>query len=213
MPGSILPVSSSLSDYFEDFEGIVFPGWTATGLWHLEDNRSSSYPIYGLPSDSHYMWYGSNQTGNFNTSDRNYGDLYSDIIDLTGFSDYGPKIWKDKEIYAIIINDKKFRSILILPEDQLTKSPIDFKNSETIISGNYWFNEIYTYGSFYLFKDKKGKFSKRESQLISMRENIKNFENPYDVLEFIESKYRINPDEVGIELDYLSLERLNNFLK
>ncbi len=23
-------------DFFEDFEGSVFPSWTATGLWHIE---------------------------------------------------------------------------------------------------------------------------------------------------------------------------------
>ena len=70
-------------DYFEDFEGSVFPAWEATGLWHIEDNDTSTWPVYDLPSDSHYAWYGDNTTGNYNTGDRNYGSLTSDTINLT----------------------------------------------------------------------------------------------------------------------------------
>jgi hypothetical protein len=70
-------------DYFEDFEGSVFPAWEATGLWHIEDNDISAWPVYDLPSDSHYAWYGDNTTGNYDTGDRNYGSLTSDSINLT----------------------------------------------------------------------------------------------------------------------------------
>lgn len=71
-------------DYFEDFEGSVFPAWKATGLWHIEDNSTSSWPVYDyLPSNSHYAWYGDNTTGNFDTGDWNYGNLTSDSINLT----------------------------------------------------------------------------------------------------------------------------------
>ncbi|MFX1507710.1 MAG: Heimdall-CTERM domain-containing surface protein [Promethearchaeota archaeon] len=70
-------------DYFEDFEGSVFPAWEATGLWHIEDNDTSAWPVYDLPSDSHYAWYGDNTTGNYYTGDWNYGYLTSDSINLT----------------------------------------------------------------------------------------------------------------------------------
>jgi hypothetical protein len=54
--GTSASVASLGDDHSEDFEGIVFPSWTATGLWHLEDNSTSSYPIYGwMPSVTRYM--------------------------------------------------------------------------------------------------------------------------------------------------------------
>ncbi|WP_455142935.1 hypothetical protein [Candidatus Hodarchaeum mangrovi] len=90
---SIAPIQADLvSDLFEDFEGNVFPSWSATGLWHIEDNNTSAYPIQGIPSDSHYAWYGSNITGNYATNDGlgnatvNSGTLTSSPVDLTGFS-------------------------------------------------------------------------------------------------------------------------------
>jgi len=78
------PAVADLGDnYFEDFEGSVFPAWKATGLWHIEDNDTSSWPVYDLPSVSHYAWYGNNQTGNYDTGVRNNGTLTSDSINLT----------------------------------------------------------------------------------------------------------------------------------
>ncbi|MHA2203547.1 MAG: hypothetical protein ACW991_07640, partial [Candidatus Hodarchaeales archaeon] len=71
-------------DYFEDFEGLVFPAWEATGFWHIEDNDSSSWPLSNIPSDSHYAWYGNSTSGNFDTGNNwNSGDLTSDSINLT----------------------------------------------------------------------------------------------------------------------------------
>ncbi|MHA2073484.1 MAG: hypothetical protein ACW97X_02590, partial [Candidatus Hodarchaeales archaeon] len=86
--GTSASVASLGDDHSEDFEGIVFPSWTATGLWHLEDNSTSSYPIYGwMPSVTSYMWYGSNTTGTYNTTDPfSAGELISDQVDLSGFS-------------------------------------------------------------------------------------------------------------------------------
>ncbi|MHA1969973.1 MAG: hypothetical protein ACW964_19540 [Candidatus Hodarchaeales archaeon] len=85
--GTSASVASLGDDHSEDFEGIVFPSWTATGLWHLEDNSTSSYPIYGwMPSVTRYMWYGSNTTGTYNTTDPfSAGELISDQVDLSGF--------------------------------------------------------------------------------------------------------------------------------
>lgn len=76
-------VADLSDDYFEDFEGSIFPAWEATGLWHIEDNDTSAWPVYDLPSDSHYAWYGDNTTGNYYTGDWNYGFLTSDSINLT----------------------------------------------------------------------------------------------------------------------------------
>lgn len=75
-------------DYFEDFEGTVFPGWTKTGFWHIEDNDTSLWSVFNIPSDSHYAWYGNSTSGNYYTGDSpNYGDLTSDTIDLTGLAE------------------------------------------------------------------------------------------------------------------------------
>ena len=88
MPNVGSPVSAALSDdFYEDFERDALLAWTTTGLWHLEDNNTSSWPMYGLPSNSHYMWYGDNETGNYNTTDANSGDLYSDVFNMSVFSD------------------------------------------------------------------------------------------------------------------------------
>ncbi len=88
MPNVVDPVTAALSDdYFEDFERDALLAWSTTGLWHLEDNNTSSYPMYGLPSNSHYMWYGDNKTGDYNTTDANSGDLYSDVFNMSVFSD------------------------------------------------------------------------------------------------------------------------------
>lgn len=90
------PVVADLSDdYFEDFEGSVFPAWKATGLWHIEDNDSSSWAgttpwPKDLPSDSHFAWYGNNQTGNYVTlGEKNNGTLTSDSINLTKLVEQG----------------------------------------------------------------------------------------------------------------------------
>lgn len=75
-------------DFKEDFEGLIYPEWKTTGLWHLEDNKTSDWPINSwIPSNSHYMWYGSNISGNYDTSaSRNNGTLISEQLDLTAFS-------------------------------------------------------------------------------------------------------------------------------
>ncbi|MHA1332029.1 MAG: hypothetical protein ACTSR2_13245, partial [Candidatus Hodarchaeales archaeon] len=92
--GGPKPVTADLGDdLFEDFEGAVFPAWTATGLWHIEDNTTSAFPIQEIPSGSRYAWYGSNSTGDYNTVDANgtntinTGDLISDTFDLTNFTE------------------------------------------------------------------------------------------------------------------------------
>lgn len=71
--------------FFEDFEEDVFPRWNATGLWHLEDNDTSLFPLdkdEGIPSPSHYMWFGDNATGMYD-DDEGDGYLTSPIIDLS----------------------------------------------------------------------------------------------------------------------------------
>ncbi len=95
------PLESSAAPsiaFFDDFEGSL--SWNTTGFWHREDNASSSYPSYGIPSPTHFMWYGQNNTGDYNNSNTNFGSLTSAPIDL---SDYSGNInlsfwsWSDTE--------------------------------------------------------------------------------------------------------------------
>ncbi|MFW9780413.1 MAG: hypothetical protein ACFFE8_16340 [Candidatus Heimdallarchaeota archaeon] len=74
-------------DLFEDFETKVIPTWSATGLWHIENNSQSNYTLDYLPSGSRYAWYGDNRTGNYDTGSRNAGNLTSGILNLTPFID------------------------------------------------------------------------------------------------------------------------------
>lgn len=74
-------------DFFEDFEGSDFSAWTATGLWHIENNDTSLWPIDGIPSKSQYAWYGNSTSGNYDTGESNFGNFTSDSIDLTGLSE------------------------------------------------------------------------------------------------------------------------------
>ncbi|MFX0170619.1 MAG: hypothetical protein ACFE9L_01735 [Candidatus Hodarchaeota archaeon] len=104
-------------DFFEDFES--FPtGWNATGLWHRENNTQSGY-LSWVPSDPHYMWYGSNSTGNYDTGSANNGTLTSDRIDLTskgGIIELG--FWSYAETENNIGVDKK--TVEISDDDGLT---------------------------------------------------------------------------------------------
>jgi hypothetical protein len=71
-------------DFIEDFEG-SFSSWSATGLWHVEDNSFSKYTLDYVPSDSHYAWYGDNQTGNYDTGLTNAGNLTSGFLNFSPF--------------------------------------------------------------------------------------------------------------------------------
>ncbi|MFW9855249.1 MAG: hypothetical protein ACFFFG_09310 [Candidatus Thorarchaeota archaeon] len=74
-------------DLFEDFETKVIPTWSATGLWHVENNSLSNYTLDYVPSGSRYAWYGDNRTGNYDTGSRTAGNLTSGILNLTPFFD------------------------------------------------------------------------------------------------------------------------------
>ena len=87
--GVIIPSSvgaSLTSDFFEDFEDNIFPPWTATGLWHIENDANMSY------SGARAAWYGDNATDTYITLDvngtptSNNGELISGVMDLTSFS-------------------------------------------------------------------------------------------------------------------------------
>ncbi|MHA2155898.1 MAG: hypothetical protein ACXABU_11210 [Candidatus Hodarchaeales archaeon] len=79
-------------DLYEDFESGSLIPWKATGLWHIEYNSISSYPVDNVPSGKYYAWYGDNRTGTYETFDangtetNNSGDLISENMDLTGLS-------------------------------------------------------------------------------------------------------------------------------
>ncbi|MFX0171356.1 MAG: hypothetical protein ACFE9L_05505 [Candidatus Hodarchaeota archaeon] len=71
--------------FFEDFED-PFSGWTYSGLWHREDNISSNWPVSGVPSPDHYMWFGDNSTGNYDGGGNQKYYLTSGAIDLTQYT-------------------------------------------------------------------------------------------------------------------------------
>jgi hypothetical protein len=118
-PFTLLESSAAPSiAFFEDFEGsLTF--WNATGFWHREDNTSSLYPSYGIPSPTHYMWYGQNTTGDYNNSNINYGSLTSAPIDL---SDYSGNInlsfscWSDTEFSDYQNGIYDWRLVFISPD-------------------------------------------------------------------------------------------------
>ena len=91
-PNSVNAAESEV--FFEDFEGTVFPPWTATGLWHIEDNNTSSFPFSDIPSGTKYAWYGNSTSPNGTyetyytngTASSNSGELISGILDFTSFS-------------------------------------------------------------------------------------------------------------------------------
>lgn len=84
------PVIADLGDdYIEDFEAGISPSWDVTGFWHIEDNRTSLWPLYDdIPSGDHYAWYGNSTSGHYDTGDDwNSGDLVTDSVDLTGLTE------------------------------------------------------------------------------------------------------------------------------
>ncbi|MHA2109718.1 MAG: hypothetical protein ACW99R_18565, partial [Candidatus Hodarchaeales archaeon] len=48
-------------DLYEDFESGSLSSWKATGLWHIEYNSLSSYPVDTVPSGKYRAWYGDNR--------------------------------------------------------------------------------------------------------------------------------------------------------
>jgi len=147
---SILPsVGADIGDgyFYEDFEGSVFPPWTADGLWHLEDNDPSNWKILGwMPTPPHYIWYGQNDTtkGNYNTTPAiNYGSLTSPLIDLTKYPGSTINISFQSWAETDGINDLKL--VNISSDDGLTWNTLGIIPDTT--SWEYFTFDITTYGN------------------------------------------------------------------
>ncbi|MFX1253244.1 MAG: S8 family serine peptidase [Promethearchaeota archaeon] len=94
-----------------DFEGPLVGGsWD--GLWHLVDD---SQPYGESHSPTHSMYYGQDDTGNYDTGDRNYGTLMtpwyvlgSDAAAMTFWSWYETEesghTWDTKDVYLVTLN-------------------------------------------------------------------------------------------------------------
>ncbi|MFX0181023.1 MAG: CARDB domain-containing protein [Candidatus Hodarchaeota archaeon] len=68
--------------FSDDFERGLSNWVSISGLWHLTDNSSAWQNPYHSPI--HSMWFGNESTGNFETNFREFGDITSISIDLSG---------------------------------------------------------------------------------------------------------------------------------
>ncbi|MHA2051995.1 MAG: hypothetical protein ACXAB2_00405 [Candidatus Hodarchaeales archaeon] len=124
---NIMPGTAMIGDdLYEDFESGLIP-WKATGLWHLENNVDSRFPMDWIPSEKHYAWYGDNRTATYQTFDvngtevNNSGDLLSESIDTTSLT--GPAVlsfWSFADTEPGDMYDKK--EIFVSTDDGLTWS-------------------------------------------------------------------------------------------
>ena len=65
--------------------------WTATGLWHMTQQKSHS--------TSHSQWYGQEGTGNYETGGRSMGTLTSPAIDVSGTSSVTISFWHWRSVF------------------------------------------------------------------------------------------------------------------
>ncbi len=71
--------------FHEDFEDSgTWAAWETSGLWHRIDDTTTDYPCPdgGSHSPTHSVWYGQEETGNYDTGNRTIGDLTSPVVDL-----------------------------------------------------------------------------------------------------------------------------------
>ncbi len=65
--------------------------WTATGLWHITEQKSHS--------SSHSQWYGQEGTGNYATGGRSQGTLTSPSIDVSGTDSITISFWHWRSVF------------------------------------------------------------------------------------------------------------------
>ena len=78
--------STSWSDDMESGQN-----WTATGLWHMTQQKSHS--------SSHSQWYGQEGTGNYETGGRSAGTLTSPAIDVSGTDSVTVSFWHWRSVF------------------------------------------------------------------------------------------------------------------
>jgi len=65
--------------------------WTATGLWHMTEQKSHS--------STHSQWYGQEGTGNYDTGGRSTGTLTSPAIDVSGTDTATISFWHWRSVF------------------------------------------------------------------------------------------------------------------
>jgi len=65
--------------------------WTATGLWHMTEQKSHS--------TTHSQWYGQEGTGNYATGGRSSGYLTSPVIDVSGTDSVTISFWHWRSVF------------------------------------------------------------------------------------------------------------------
>lgn len=96
-PTPIATATPFSGSYTEDFES-GWEYWTANGLWYLSDDATSNCPPTPNSHSPSKSWhYGRDDACNYDTGERNWGDLVSPLIDLSGTAYLSFYSWSDVE--------------------------------------------------------------------------------------------------------------------
>jgi hypothetical protein len=96
-PTPIATATPYSGSYTEDFES-GWEYWTANGLWYLSDDSTSNCPPTPNSHSPSKSWhYGRDDSCNYDTGDRNWGDLVSPLIELSGTAFLSFYSWSDVE--------------------------------------------------------------------------------------------------------------------
>lgn len=76
-------MESKFDDGFE-----VDEGWDADGMWHRVNSGDANAPEWNISYSGQWSyWYGRDDTGDYDNGTRNWGNLTSPVIDVTGTND------------------------------------------------------------------------------------------------------------------------------
>jgi len=96
-PTPIATATPYSGSYTEDFES-GWEYWTANGLWYLVDDSTSNCPPTPNSHSPSKSWhYGRDDLCSYDTGERNWGDLVSPLIDLSGTAYLSFYSWSDVE--------------------------------------------------------------------------------------------------------------------
>jgi parallel beta-helix repeat protein len=74
------------SKFYDSFE--LDRGWTTDGMWHRVNSGDVDAPEWNISYNGDWSyWYGQDSTGDFDNGTRNWGNLTSPVIDVTGTND------------------------------------------------------------------------------------------------------------------------------
>jgi len=145
---------SSPFSLFQDNVESGDDGWTYDGLWHITENRN-----YSL---THAWYYGVEDVWNFDTGDRNFGNLTSPLIDLSDVDNAFLlfRYWYDTETTGtpwdqrwmyISVNGSEFEPLEQLYDDEMRtwqKKGIDLSEyTGHIVQIRFYFDTIDNIGN------------------------------------------------------------------